>query len=182
MPKKAEVLWGEPCIEGYGLQRYGHLPVWTLSQYAEGPHADVLSLAVPWNHGPTWSGEGEAPYMCTETPSANAEGPSKVGIRELGLQRENKGIFGTLWISENQRVAYICMKQDWPRVLCRQGSGCAGEQLGGNEGRPPDVNADVLERASQWPVWGCLSKSSTERLTLLAGKRLVCQLQGGEDV
>lgn len=105
-----------------------------------------------------------------------------MGIRELGLQRENKGIFGTLWISENQRVAYICMKQDWPRVICRQGGGCAGEGLGGNEGRLPDVNADVLERASQWPVWECLSKSSTERLTLLAGKRLVCQLQGGEDV
>lgn len=30
--------------------------MWTLSQQAEGPRADVLSPAVPWNHGPTWFG------------------------------------------------------------------------------------------------------------------------------
>ena len=86
----------------------GHLPVWTREQQTEGPSPPWMSwpLHAPKpQHNLGEGGAGTHPYMCREAPSANPEGPSGAGIREFCSGRENKGIFGTVWISENQRAA-----------------------------------------------------------------------------
>lgn len=72
------------------------------------PTMDVMAPPCPEitaQSGGAGGGGGGNPYMWRETPSANPEGASGTGIREFCLERENKGIFGTVWISDNQRAA-----------------------------------------------------------------------------
>lgn len=80
----------------------GHTPT-----TREPPHTDVLALAVPWNHGTTWWGRGG-----TRTCAQRLLQPMQRDTQreEFSLERENKRIFGTPRISENQGVAHICMK------------------------------------------------------------------------
>ena len=85
---------------------WGHLPVWT-HEWQRAPPPPWMSWplhALKSQHSLGEGGGGD-PYMWRETPSANPEGASGTGIREFCLERENKGIFGTVWISENQRAA-----------------------------------------------------------------------------
>lgn len=100
-PRRAEVLREEWCP---GAARRG-LKGWAerVMDTSLCGHVSINQRGSPppwasWDHGITWPWEGRP-----RTRAQRLLQPIQRDTRESGLERENKGVFGTLRISENQR-------------------------------------------------------------------------------